>query len=129
VKFPGRAPADSVLTRTFVGGALQPELLERDDAELAELVRGELTQLLGIQGEPIFAEVVRWNRTMPQYHVGHLDRVAAIERLVEASPGLAIAGNAYRGVGIPFCIRSGQQAATRVREAALARRDASRADR
>ncbi|HEV7278657.1 MAG TPA: protoporphyrinogen oxidase [Pirellulaceae bacterium] len=124
VKFPGRAPDDAVLTRTFVGGALQPELLERDDAEIAELVRRELAELLGVQGEPLFAEVVRWNRTMPQYHVGHLDRVAAIERLVEQSPGLAVAGNAYRGVGIPFCIRSGQQAASRVRDAALARKRA-----
>lgn len=126
VKFPGRAPDDSVLTRTFVGGALQPELLEGDDAEIAELVRGELADLLGVQGGPMFAEVVRWSRTMPQYHVGHLDRVALIERLVEESPGLAIAGNAYRGVGIPFCIRSGQQAATRVREAERVRRAGAR---
>lgn len=128
VKFPGRAPEDSVLTRTFVGGALQPELLERDDAEIAALVRRELAELLGIQGEPVFAEVVRWNRTMPQYHVDHLDRVAGIEGLIAESAGLAVAGNAYRGVGIPFCIRSGQQAARRVREAALLRRGASGAE-
>jgi oxygen-dependent protoporphyrinogen oxidase len=128
VKFPGRAPEDSVLTRTFVGGALQPELLEQDDAGLATLVRRELAELLSIRGEPVFAEVVRWNRTMPQYRVGHLDRVAGIDGLIAESPGLAIAGNAYRGVGIPFCIRSGQQAARRVREAAQARRDAFRAE-
>lgn len=128
VKFPGRAPEDSVLTRTFVGGALQPELLEQDDAEIAATVRGELTELLGIHGEPIFAEVVRWKRTMPQYHVDHLDRVAGIEGLIAESAGLAIAGNAYRGVGIPFCIRSGQQAARRVRDAAFARRDDSRTE-
>lgn len=114
VKFAGRAPQDSVLIRVFVGGALQPELADLPDDELKPLVRQELEELLGTRGSPLFCNVVRWHRAMPQYHVGHLDLVGRIEARVEKLAGLELAGNAYRGVGIPFCIRSGQLAAERV---------------
>ena len=66
------------------------------------------------RGEPEFCEVVRWQGMMPQYHVGHLDLVRQIEERAAAIPHFALAGNAYRGVGIPFCIHSGEQAAERV---------------
>jgi oxygen-dependent protoporphyrinogen oxidase len=111
VKFNGRAPDDMVLTRVFLGGACQPELLALDDRELKNVAHEELGKLLGIRAAPEFAEVVRWQGTMPQYHVGHLDRVAKIEQMTAKIPRLALAGNAYRGVGIPFCVRSGEQAA------------------
>ncbi|HET6422376.1 MAG TPA: protoporphyrinogen oxidase [Planctomycetaceae bacterium] len=113
-KFPNRAPAGRTLLRTFVGGAMQPELAELDDAATVQLVREELAATLGVQGEPDFAIVVRYPRAMPQYHLGHCDRVAVIERQVAAHPGLHLAGNAYRGVGIPDAIHSGEQAAERV---------------
>ncbi|MDP7015760.1 MAG: protoporphyrinogen oxidase [Pirellulaceae bacterium] len=113
-KFPGRAPYGKTLVRVFIGGACQSELLEHDDHQLIEIARHELRELIGLAGDPLFAEVVRWNEAMPQYHVGHLDRVAAIERSVASLPGLELAGNAYRGVGIPFCIRSAEQAAENV---------------
>jgi oxygen-dependent protoporphyrinogen oxidase len=116
VKFPGRAPDDRVLIRVFVGGALQPELARLPQDELIELARGELAALIGAGGEPEIAEVVRWLEAMPQYHVGHLDLVAQIESRAAEIPRFALAGNAYRGVGIPFCIRSGEQAAERVVE-------------
>jgi len=70
-----------------------------------------LRELLKINGEPLFVEVAKWERSMPQYEVGHLDRVSEIEKLASGLPGLAIAGNAYRGAGIPDCIRSGETAA------------------
>jgi oxygen-dependent protoporphyrinogen oxidase len=116
VKFPGRAPEGSVLLRVFVGGACQPHLIELEDEEITRLVQDELRELLGVQGTPQFCEIVRWRRTMPQYHVGHVDRVRAIEDCVAALPGLELAGNAFRGVGIPFCIRSGEAAAQRLTE-------------
>lgn len=114
LKFAGRCPSDQVLIRVFVGGALQPKLADLPDDELLSLVQQELAALIGLRGEPILAQVNRWTGAMPQYHVGHLDRVARIEQLTTALPGLALAGNAYRGVGIPQCIHSGEQAAEQI---------------
>lgn len=111
VKFAGRAPRDHALLRVFVGGALQPELLEMDEADLLARVREDLRQLLGIERAPLFAEVARWERSMPQYHVGHLTRVQQIEQRLASLPNLTLAGNAYSGLGIPDCIRSGEAAA------------------
>ncbi len=110
-KFPDRAPAGCVELRTFVGGAMQPEELNRTDEEIIQMVRAELRELLGVAGEPDFVRLARWNRAMPQYHLGHLDRVEKIESRIKRHPGLALAGNAYRGVGIPDCIHSGELAA------------------
>ncbi len=110
-KYPGRAPAGHELLRAFVGGARRPELVELDDATLVTTVRAELRALLGIAADPVLVRVARYRRGMPQYAVGHLDRVAAIEARVAALPGLALAGAAYRGVGIPDCVRSGEAAA------------------
>lgn len=114
VKFPGRAPEGRVLLRVFVGGALQPELAQLPDDQIQQLVRKELAELLGVHGDPEFCQINRWLGTMPQYHVGHLDLVERIEQWAAAIPQFALAGNAYRGVGIPFCVRSGEQAAERV---------------
>jgi len=113
-KFPGRAPEKHVVLRTFVGGAMQPEMMQFDDDELKRIVREELEQMLGVSGEAAFMDVVRYERAMPQYHVGHLDRVAKIESLAKTYSGLELAGNAYHGVGIPDCIHSGEEAAERL---------------
>ena len=113
-KFPNRAPEGRVLLRTFVGGAMQPEYYELDDAALRRVVLEELRDTLGVTGTPDFVEVYRYPRAMPQYHVGHLERVAEIERLAASHRGLALAGNAYRGVGIPDAIHSGERAAERI---------------
>src|SRR5262245_1195771 len=122
VKFPGRAPEGKVMLRVFVGGALQPELANLPDDEIRTLVLAELRELLGLSGEPEFSEVARWLGLMPQYHVGHLDLVGKIEERVAAIPHFALAGNAYRGVGIPFCVHSGESAAERVLAAQTAAR-------
>ncbi|HLM25269.1 MAG TPA: protoporphyrinogen oxidase [Pyrinomonadaceae bacterium] len=111
VKFSRRAPAGHVLLRAFAGGALQPEIFALDEPELAARVAADLRELLGINEAPLFVEVAKWERSMPQYEVGHLDRVNEIEKLVSEVPGLTLAGNSYRGAGIPDCIRSGESAA------------------
>jgi oxygen-dependent protoporphyrinogen oxidase len=113
-KFPGRAPEGQELVRAFVGGALRPDLLARDDAALVEVVRGELRALVGITAAPELVRVYRHRLAMPQYVVGHLERVAAIEAHAAELPALALAGAAYRGVGVPDCVRSGTAAADQV---------------
>jgi oxygen-dependent protoporphyrinogen oxidase len=111
VKFAGRAPEGHVLLRAFIGGALQPEMLELTEAELIARVRGDLRDLLGVEAAPLFTELRRWERSMPQYHVGHLDRVQRISDRVGSLPHLILAGNAYSGPGFSDCIRSGEAAA------------------
>jgi len=118
VKYVGRAPEGHVLVRAFVGGSLQEELFNLEDAEMESAVRQELAQLLGIDANPLFVRIARYPQSMPQYIVGHLDLVAAIEQRVAQHPGLTLAGSAYRGVGIADCVRSGESAA----EAVLASR-------
>jgi oxygen-dependent protoporphyrinogen oxidase len=113
-KFPGRAPRGCVLLRVFVGGALDPGVMRLADDALVELAVSEVEQILGTRGEPRLVRVERWDRAMPQYHVGHVARVARIDAAVARHPGLALAGAAYTGVGIPQVIASGQAAAARV---------------
>jgi oxygen-dependent protoporphyrinogen oxidase len=113
-KFPARAPTGSVLMRTFVGGALDPQTAELDDERLVPLVLAELRDILGVRGRPQVVQIDRWQGAMPQYTVGHADRVATIQRLVAEHSGLALAGAAYEGVGIPQVIAAGQLAAAKV---------------
>ena len=111
IKYAGRAPFDFVLVRAFVGGALRPELVDLDDAALLAAVRGELAILLGIRADPELTRIARWPASMPQYQVGHLDRIARIAERTASLRGLRLAGSAYAGVGIPDCIRGGEEAA------------------
>lgn len=127
VKYAGRAPADGVVLRAFLGGATQTDALAGDDEALIATARRELGDLLDITGEPRFAELRRYDRAMPQYKVGHLSRVAAIRERCAAHRGLELAGNAYDGVGIPDCIASAEQAADRLLATLLG--DALRAER
>jgi protoporphyrinogen/coproporphyrinogen III oxidase len=114
IKFPSRAPEDHVLLRAFVGGALQPQMFALEDSEMVHRVKSDLGELLGIQKEPLFVEVAKWRESMPQYEVGHLVRIAAIESDLSRLPGLNLAGNSYKGAGIPDCIRSGERAAEKL---------------
>ncbi len=111
VKFPGRAPDGKVLIRVFLGGALQEDLLALDDDRLRAVAEQELRDLLGIEGNAGLSQVYRWRQAMPQYYLGHIDRVQRINDRLSRLPGLTLAGNAYHGVGIPHCIQSGEQAA------------------
>ena len=111
VKYPGRAPEDFVLLRAFLGGALGGEVLGDNDDRIAARAWSELADALGVVAEPVLARVHRHPASMPQYRLGHLDRVEAIEHKLEALPGLRLAGGAYRGVGISDCVHSGETAA------------------
>jgi protoporphyrinogen/coproporphyrinogen III oxidase len=114
LKYPGRAPGDKILFRAFLGGACFPEVMEWPDERVLQAVEQELHELVGASGQPLFTRIKRWERAMPQYHVGHLERVRRIEELAGRLPGLELAGNYFRGVGIPQCIHSGGQASERV---------------
>lgn len=113
-KFPGRAPEGHTLMRVFMGGALQPELCERSDEELIELARSDLQELIGWNGQARLQRVVRWNDAMPQYLLGHRQRVERIEAALEPYPTLAIAGNSLHGVGIAPVVRTAKRTAKRV---------------
>lgn len=113
-KFPSRAPVGSVLMRVFLGGALDPGVVDLDDASLERVALREVEVLVGARGRPGLARVERWHGAMPQYHVGHVARVARIATAIDRHDGLAVAGAAYEGVGIPQVIASGQKAAARI---------------
>lgn len=113
-KYRGRAPAGSALVRVFLGRAGDERWVdEADDALIAE-ARHELETVCGVAQPPVLARVFRWPRGLPQYVIGHLDRIDRIAALVHGVPGLHVAGASYRGVGIPDCITSGWAAADEV---------------
>jgi oxygen-dependent protoporphyrinogen oxidase len=115
-KWPGRAPPGAALVRGYVGGAGREAVLEGDDDELVRLVRSELADTAGIRGEPRHAEVHRFHRAVPQYDVGHLERVAGLEAALRSCPGVFVTGASYRGVGIPDCVRAAATTASAVLE-------------
>jgi oxygen-dependent protoporphyrinogen oxidase len=115
-KFPHRAPDDRALLRCFFAGRNAEDVWQLGDDQIIGIVRNELQQILGLRSEPLFARVYKWKSAMAQYGVGHLDRLDRIEVLRQQLPGLALAGNAYRGIGVPDCIRSGRDAATQLVE-------------
>jgi protoporphyrinogen/coproporphyrinogen III oxidase len=113
-KWPQRAPDGRVLLRAFVGGARDPRMLERSDPELVAQAIAALTPLLGIRAQPIFSRVYRFERANAQHEVGHLVRVAAIDRALARAPGLFLTGSGLRGVGIPDCIADARATAQQV---------------
>jgi protoporphyrinogen/coproporphyrinogen III oxidase len=114
-KFPHRAPADRALLRCFFAGSNAENIWQLSDDAITTLVRTELQQILGVRAAPLFSRVYKWKSAMAQYGVGHLDRLDRIERLRQQLPGLALAGNAYCGIGVPDCVRSGEDAARQSR--------------
>ena len=115
-KWPGRAPKGKVLLRAFVGGPQNQAVMKKSNDELMAIVDSELRAILGIKPEvkPLWTRFFRWQDSMPQYTMGHLDRVALIEERSKGVSGLALAGGSYRGVGLPNCIESGEQGVTKV---------------
>jgi len=116
-KFSHRAPEDRALLRCFFAGSNAESIWQLSDDAIISVVRSELQEILGLRAAPLFARVYKWNSAMAQYGVGHLERLDRIERLRQQLPKLALAGNGYRGIGIPDCIRSGQEAAKLVLDA------------
>ena len=112
-KFPHRAPNDRALLRCFIGGARNEEALQSSDEQVVTMVREDLQQIINLTASPLFAHVYRWRGAMAQYGVGHLERLQRIDGLLLQFPGLALAGNGYRGIGVPDCVRSGTEAANK----------------
>jgi oxygen-dependent protoporphyrinogen oxidase len=115
-KWEGRAPEDAVLMRVYAGRFGARDVTAEPDAELVALAREEVL-LLGIDADPVLIRIHRWSHGMPQYVLGHPERLVRIEAALSEHPRLAVAGAAYRGVGIPDCIRSGEEAAESVARA------------
>src|SRR4029077_14310746 len=114
LKWPHRAPPDQLLVRCYVGGVGREAILQMDDQRLVARVKTELASLGGVTGTPEYVEVNRWMKAMPQYTLGHLDRLSQIDAALSRYGGLILTGAGYRGVGIPDCIRDGALAAERV---------------
>jgi oxygen-dependent protoporphyrinogen oxidase len=112
--FPDRAPPGFVLWRALCGGVHRAEQVEWDDDRLARAVHAEIKLSMGVTGEPVFRRIVRWPAAIPQYVLGHLDRVAHIDALVARHPGLFLTGNAFRGVALSDCVEQGGATAVRV---------------
>ncbi len=112
--YPGRAPDGTVLWRALCGGWHRPEVVDWPDERLVEAVRADLRAAQGVAAAPVFVHVVRWDRAIPQYLLGHPERVAAIEARAARHPGLILAGNAYHGVALNDCTEQAEQLAGRV---------------
>jgi oxygen-dependent protoporphyrinogen oxidase len=112
-KFPHRAPENRALIRCFLGGSRDEQILQRSEKEILQICREDLRQILALDAEPLFARVYKWKSAMAQYSVGHLERLQRIELLRQKLPGLALAGNGYNGIGVPDCVRSGTEAASK----------------
>lgn len=114
-KFDQRAPVDHLLLRCFLGGPGQENVLDQDDEYLVQAARGELADILGLDAAPVLKRIYRWPKAHPQYNLGHLDHVKRIFDLCsEETPGIFLAGAAYLGVGVPDCVRQGEEAAKSV---------------
>jgi oxygen-dependent protoporphyrinogen oxidase len=116
LKFSGRAPADMVLIRASLGGDHHSSLVAQSDSDLVELADDELSRFLNIKGALVFGRVRRHMFALPKYRLGHCDLIAMLDRRLADVPGLALAGNAYGGIGVPQCIARGQQAAEQISE-------------
>jgi oxygen-dependent protoporphyrinogen oxidase len=115
IKWSFRAPDDQVLIRGFVGGGHHEELVRNlDDADMVNMMLEELEGIVGIKAPAQFSKVYRWHKGMPKYTVGHLDRIALLDRMLSLHPGLHVIGCSYKGIGIGDCIHEAQIAAERI---------------
>lgn len=113
-KFPFRAPPGAALLRCFLSSSRVSDLQKRSDDWLLSTMLAELKEILGLKEAPLFSLIYRWDCALPQYSTGHLERVAEMEKTLEAIPGLQLIGNSFHGIGIPDCIKSGRKAAERI---------------
>lgn len=114
-KYPGRVPDDQILLRVFLGGAMRPKVVDLNDPELLEMASKELRDILGWRGKvPKWQAVIRWRESMPQYLVGHVERMRQLEQTLADYPTLKLCGAGYAGVGIPQCVRGARKAAKEI---------------
>ncbi len=115
IKWSYRAPDGTILLRAFVGGGHHEELVhDLDDAALTRTVLEEMDTILGLKANPAFSKVYRWLKGMPKFTVGHLDRMALLDRMVSLHPGLHLIGCSYKGIGIGDCVHEAQIAAEKI---------------
>jgi len=112
--FPNRAPEGHVLLRSMIGGAQSPELAMLDDSKLVNAVMDELNPILSMKTEPDLVRIYRWDKAIPQYVFGHGEKLTAIDERLKAFPGLYLAGNSYRGVGMNDCVENGFKVAVSI---------------
>ncbi len=111
-KYSGRVPDDEILLRVFLGGSLRPEVVDLDDTRIEEIAHREMRDILGWDGSQLrWQSVIRWKNAMPQYTLGHVQRMEELQREIQSIGQLQLCGAAYQGVGIPQCVRSGRRAA------------------
>jgi oxygen-dependent protoporphyrinogen oxidase len=116
VKFNYRAPNDAVLLRAFVGGANNEELVSLDDGKMLRVVQQDLREIMGIEGDPILTRIYRWEKSMPQYLVGHLEKISKMEERISLQPGLFFTGCAYKGIGISDSVHDAEIVADKALE-------------
>ncbi|QGT77919.1 protoporphyrinogen oxidase [Guyparkeria halophila] len=112
--FPNRAPHGHKLITAFIGGRQDPEALGMSDTELVRQVGKDLGDLLGIEGQPVWQRVSRWERAIPQYELGHLARIERLDQALEQHPGLSLIGNWRGGIAVGDCLENGQALAKRI---------------
>ncbi|MDA8100655.1 MAG: protoporphyrinogen oxidase [Nitrospiraceae bacterium] len=115
IKWSYRAPDDLVMMRIFMGGGNREDLVyDLDDKQMIQTVLEELDVIVGLKANPQFSRIYRWNRAMPKYTVGHMDRMALLDRLIDIHPGLHLIGCSYKGIGIGGCVAESQIAAEKI---------------
>ena len=115
VKWSYRAPGDTIMVRVFVGGGHHEELVhDLDDSGMVKMVLEELDAIVGLKADAHFSKVYRWNKGMPKYTVGHLDRITLLDRMLSTHPGLHLIGCSYKGIGIGDCVHEAQIAAEKI---------------
>ncbi len=112
--FPGRAPDGAVLLRALCGGWQRADIVGWDDERLVAALRAELRRTMGLNAAPVYQKIIRWDRAIPQYHVGHLERLTRIDMQAARHPGLFLGGNVYRGVALNDCTEQGEILAQRM---------------
>ena len=115
IKWSYRAPGDTIMVRVFVGGGHHEELVhDLDDSCMVKMVLEELDAIVGLKADAHFSKVYRWNKGMPKYTVGHLDRITLLDRTLSIHPGLHLIGCSYKGIGIGDCVHEAQIAAEKI---------------
>jgi len=112
--FPNRAPKDHVALTSFVGGSRQPEVLDMDDAYLVTLVERELQAIMQVEGRSVFSKVIRWERAIPQYNIGHLELMREVSAIETSHPGLFFCNNFRGGIAVGDCVMSGERTAGKI---------------
>ena len=112
--FDGRAPDDEHLFTIFVGGSRRPEICDGTDEDIIEIATSDLASIMGITGEPVFTDIKRWERAIPQYNIGYEKVTAAVDRVQDQNPGLVVCSNFYKGIAVGECIKNSITATTRL---------------